>query len=233
MRHEEIERQRPEPPPGLDTPPTDRIPSQTGGPPGPALPEPGPGSPVERPMGRSGPPMATPPPAVAPGPGPADPRHEDWDDGESVMGAGAPDRDATDRHATDRHAPDPATTDPETGTPDRAGGPEVDGEPRADRPATGTAGQETDSGAVLFGDEDVERFRTRWRELQADFVDDPQQAVRGADGLVGEVMSALNEIFARHKSELEGQWQGGGETEQLRVALRRYRSFLDQLLTST
>ena len=97
-----------------------------------------------------------------------------------------------------------------------------------------SAGSDEDTGAVLFGGDDVERFRGRWRELQADFVDDPTQAVQGADELVGEVMRTLTEIFNQHKQELEGQWQGGGsgETEELRVAMRRYRSFLDQLLNA-
>lgn len=93
--------------------------------------------------------------------------------------------------------------------------------------------EDDDSGAVLFGAEDAQRFRARWRELQADFVDDPKQAVQGADDLVGEVMRALTEIVADHKRQLEGEWRdGAGETEELRVALRRYRAFLDQLLTT-
>ncbi|WP_083661649.1 hypothetical protein [Actinophytocola xanthii] len=92
---------------------------------------------------------------------------------------------------------------------------------------------EDDSGAELFGAADVQRFRARWRELQADFVDDPKQAVQGADDLVGEVMRALTEIVADHKRQLEGEWrEGAGETEELRVALRRYRAFLDQLLAT-
>jgi hypothetical protein len=116
-------------------------------------------------------------------------------------------------------------------------------------PATGPAGLDTtpdttpgtapdkaeDTGAVLFGGDEVERFRDRWRELQADFVDDPMQAVQGADQLIDEVMRTLTDIFAQHKQELESEWQGGGtagETEELRVALRRYRSFFDQLLNA-
>jgi len=97
-----------------------------------------------------------------------------------------------------------------------------------------TSATDEDTGAVLFGDDQVDKFRNRWRELQADFVDDPMRAVRGADELVDEVMRTLSEIFAEHKTELRGQWQGDGpgETEELRVALRRYRSFFDQLLNA-
>ncbi len=98
--------------------------------------------------------------------------------------------------------------------------------------ATPQARNGEDTGAVLFGGAEVEQFRARWRELQADFVDDPMKAVQGADQLVDELTRALAEIFAEHKRDLEQQWQGGGsgETEELRVALRRYRSFFDQLL---
>lgn len=90
----------------------------------------------------------------------------------------------------------------------------------------------TDDAEVLLGTDDAEKFRLRWRELQADFVDDPKHAVEGADHLVDEVMRTLSEIFADHKRDLEGQLRGGGETEELRVALRRYRSFFEQLLNA-
>jgi hypothetical protein len=88
-----------------------------------------------------------------------------------------------------------------------------------------------DSGAVLFGGEEVERFRAQWRDLQAGFVDNPKEAVQGADRLVEDVLRSLTDVFNAHKQELETQWQGG-ETEELRVALRRYRSFFDQLLNT-
>jgi hypothetical protein len=96
------------------------------------------------------------------------------------------------------------------------------------------SGDPGDAGAVLFGGATNERFREQWRDLQAEFVDDPMNAVQGADRLVDDVLRALSETFAAHKHELEAQWQGGGtgETEELRVAMRRYRSFLDQLLNA-
>jgi hypothetical protein len=119
--------------------------------------------------------------------------------------------------------------------PNQATGPEPVPQPVPETghetgPGTGPANG--DAGAMLFGGVEVERFRGQWRELQADFVDDPMKAVQGADRLVEEVMRTLSETFAAHKHDLEGQWQHGGtgETEDLRVAMRSYRSFLDQLL---
>jgi hypothetical protein len=88
--------------------------------------------------------------------------------------------------------------------------------------------------AQLFKGDQVQEFRTRWLQLQTAFVDEPRQAVQQADELVAEVMQTLAATFAEHKRELEGQWrrEGRAETEELRLALRRYRSFFDQLLHS-
>ncbi|WP_329044835.1 hypothetical protein OG738_26270 [Amycolatopsis sp. NBC_01488] len=83
----------------------------------------------------------------------------------------------------------------------------------------------------LIDEEKITGFRDRWQNVQTGFVDDPKQAVHDADELVAAVISALATTFAEHKSELEGQWrQGEPATEELRIALRRYRSFFDQLL---
>ena len=83
----------------------------------------------------------------------------------------------------------------------------------------------------LIDEEKVTGFRDRWQSVQTGFVDDPKQAVRQADELVAAVISALATTFAEHKSELEAQWrQGEPATEELRIALRRYRAFFDQLL---
>ncbi|MGW3997166.1 hypothetical protein [Amycolatopsis sp. NPDC004772] len=84
---------------------------------------------------------------------------------------------------------------------------------------------------ALIDEEKVTGFRDRWQNVQTGFVDDPKQAVQQADELVAAVISALATTFAEHKSELEAQWQQGEPaTEELRIALRRYRSFFDQLL---
>jgi len=101
-------------------------------------------------------------------------------------------------------------------------------------PNQGSPRQTEDTPFELFGGEEVERFRIEWREIQARFVDDPRDAVQGADHLVAEVMQSLASTFSDHKHELEGQWQHGSEaeTEDLRQALRRYRTFFNQLLNA-
>jgi inorganic triphosphatase YgiF len=73
----------------------------------------------------------------------------------------------------------------------------------------------------------------RWTSIQASFVDEPREAVRQADTLVAEAIQRLAETFAREKANLEEQWGRGDDisTEDLRQALRRYRSFFDRLLS--
>jgi len=84
----------------------------------------------------------------------------------------------------------------------------------------------------LLASQDVERFRVQWKDIQTRFVDDPREAVHDADQLVAEVMRSLATMFTDHKHDLEGRWQEGNgvDTEQLRQALRHYRSFFDHLL---
>jgi hypothetical protein len=86
---------------------------------------------------------------------------------------------------------------------------------------------------VLFDEAEATRFQERWREVQSQFVDDPKQAVQDADVLVAELMQTLASAFSERKRLLEQQWREGSdtETEDLRLTLRGYRSFLDQLLT--
>ena len=78
----------------------------------------------------------------------------------------------------------------------------------------------------------MEEFRERWDEIQAGFVDDPRNSVQKAHGLVSSLVKELNDVFSRERSGLESQWNRGEEadTENLRVALRRYRAFLNRLL---
>lgn len=85
----------------------------------------------------------------------------------------------------------------------------------------------------LFPSGEAEGFRSRWSETQTGFVDDPRHAVEQADGLVAEVMKRLAETFADERTKLEQQWDRGDQvdTESLRVALQRYRSFFDRLLS--
>jgi hypothetical protein len=86
----------------------------------------------------------------------------------------------------------------------------------------------------LFSDSDRTELRTRWSNVQTGFVDEPRKAVEEADNLVASVMKRLAEGFATERTNLEKQWDSGDNvsTEDLRVALQRYRSFFDRLLNA-
>lgn len=85
---------------------------------------------------------------------------------------------------------------------------------------------------MLFRTEETGQFRTRWTEVQGAFVDSPRSAVERADSLVAETMKRLAEMFSEERAKLEAQWDRGDNvtTEDLRVALQRYRAFFDRLL---
>jgi hypothetical protein len=85
----------------------------------------------------------------------------------------------------------------------------------------------------LFSESEMGDFRSQWSKVQTGFVDEPRRTVEDADKLVAAVMQRLAEGFANERSGLEKQWDSGDNvsTEDLRVALQRYRSFFDRLLT--
>jgi hypothetical protein len=82
--------------------------------------------------------------------------------------------------------------------------------------------------------EQADSYRSRWEGVQTGFVDEPRQAVEHADQLVAEVIQRVAEVFAEERGKLESQWSRGDQvdTEQLRVALTRYRSFFERLLAA-
>lgn len=85
----------------------------------------------------------------------------------------------------------------------------------------------------LFAADQAESYRKRWTAIQSSFVDDPSAAVRAGDELVAQVMSELANSFAEQRRRFESQLgnSGSGNTEDLRVAFRSYRSFFDRLLS--
>jgi hypothetical protein len=91
---------------------------------------------------------------------------------------------------------------------------------------------QNDRPGQLFPDNELNDFRARWDKAQIGFVDEPRAAVEQADSLVATVVKRIAEQFAAERAELEHQWDRGDNvsTEDLRQALRRYRSFFDRLL---
>jgi hypothetical protein len=87
--------------------------------------------------------------------------------------------------------------------------------------------------APLFPEEELNGYRARWSGIQTGFVDEPRKAVEEADSLVAELMKRLAEVFAEERGQLEAHWEKSDRlsTEDLRLAMRRYRSFFERLLS--
>ncbi|BBX66624.1 hypothetical protein [Mycolicibacterium psychrotolerans] len=131
---------------------------------------------------------------------------------------------------TGTHGAGPSTTpmDPQ------AAGLAQQHEQRADMQQHGQrTDHETDADGRLFADDELAGLRARWDAVQAGFVDDPKDCVQKADGLVADLVQQLTTGFGQARSRLEEQWGRGEQasTEDLRVALKRYRSFFERLLS--
>jgi hypothetical protein len=98
---------------------------------------------------------------------------------------------------------------------------------------TATAPAIDEHAALLFWAEEAKDFRAQWDAIQVGSVDQPRQVVQQTDSLVAAAMKRLAEMFAAERAKLEGQWDRGDNvsTENLRLALRRYRSFFGRLLS--
>ena len=134
---------------------------------------------------------------------------------------------------SERPAP-PPTTPSETLTTEQlasaASKPETTAEPRSFDPAR-TNGSEPH--APIFPEAEADELRRAWSGIQAGFVDEPRRATEDADHLVASAIKRLAEMFAQERSSLEAQWSRGDEvsTEDLRLALQRYRAFFGRLLS--
>jgi hypothetical protein len=136
--------------------------------------------------------------------------------------AGAPSAEPAGDTTESQPASDRAPSDPQASAP--RGAPE---------PVHGAA-QDIDEAGSLLPDGEETDFQRRWEDIQTRFVDDPRQAVEDADALVAGVMQRIAEGFAQARDGLEGQWSRGEDvgTEELRVALQRYRAFFRRLLSA-
>jgi hypothetical protein len=160
----------------------------------------------------------------------------------AVGGADAPTADAPTAEApapSTGEAPAPSTGDTKrlsTAEIARSGQPESTGRIAAPADAatpSDQTGGDRSTPEPLFDETRAGELRARWDAVQTSFVDEPRNAVERAGALVAEVMQQLASTFAAERQSLERQWTQGDDvsTEDLRVALRRYRSFFGRLLS--
>ncbi len=100
--------------------------------------------------------------------------------------------------------------------------------------ATDDTGANREPSTQLLEGDELHGVIERWREIQAQFVDEPRAAVREADALVADLMRRLARMFAGEREQLESRLASGdsASTEDLRQGLQRYRSFFERLLAA-
>ena len=105
--------------------------------------------------------------------------------------------------------------------------------PRGGQDGGSRDGSEDASAQRLFAEDEMAELRRSWDGIQVGFVDEPRRSVEDADHLVASTMKRLAEIFAQERQRLESQWDRGDDvsTEDLRIALQRYRAFFTRLLS--
>ena len=120
-----------------------------------------------------------------------------------------------------------------------AGATNADGLPEAQSQRPGHAvsddvGEPTNRHNQLLEADEQQSVIARWKEIQAQFVDEPRSAVQDADALVADLMQRLARTFAGERAQLESRWASGQDvsTEDLRQGLRRYRTFFERLLAA-
>jgi hypothetical protein len=102
-----------------------------------------------------------------------------------------------------------------------------------------------------LGPGEQSRFAAAWRQVQAKFVDDPREAARSADRLLGEVMNArgypeedfqqrLEDLSVDHGDAVQNyrvardivakHRRGDAGTEDMRQAMIHYRTLFEDLM---
>jgi len=139
-----------------------------------------------------------------------EPTHRWADDGGVLTEAGQPAPESVEPESVEPESMEPESMEPEM--PMAATANPVVGEP-------------------LLSDEAEQAFLSRWAEIQSGFVEDPAESVHDADRLLDEMAAALLSSFQARRTDLAVDWQQGSPgTEQLRLALRRYRDFVGVIL---
>ena len=139
-----------------------------------------------------------------------EPTHRWADDGGVLTEAGQPAPESVEPESVEPESMEPESMEPEM--PMAATANPVVGEP-------------------LLSDEAEQAFLSRWAEIQSGFVEDPAESVHDADRLLDEMAAALLSSFQARRTDLAVDWQQGSPgTEQLRLALRRYRYFVGVIL---
>jgi hypothetical protein len=114
---------------------------------------------------------------------------------------------------------------------ERTGETQAGQKPAAQQTTQQTAQPHDESRERLVPEDHAASYGSRWDAVKGTFVDEPREAVAQADALVGELLDELETLFREQRRNIEqGLDADETSTEDLRTALRRYRSFFERLL---
>jgi hypothetical protein len=85
--------------------------------------------------------------------------------------------------------------------------------------------------AAFWNEESTADLRRRWQELQLRFIDDPSAAADEAQALVSEAVDSVTASLRAQLTAVDGHRGDQVDTEQLRIAVHRYRDLLDRVLS--
>jgi hypothetical protein len=85
----------------------------------------------------------------------------------------------------------------------------------------------------LLPKSEVDQFQSRWQSIQAGFVDEPRKTLEEADKFCASVTERISHLYSDERGKMEGTWRRGDHvsTEDLRMALQRYRAFFSRLMS--
>ena len=131
-----------------------------------------------------------------------------------------------DEAAEAREEPAEARDEAAEGTPAPVAEPPAES-PVAEAPTAATP--DDAAPASLLGSLNAGEIRGRFLDIQAGFIDEPRQAVEEAGRFVDDLLRQLAETLQQQRGQLTGATDEAS-TEDLRLALRAYRQFVDRLL---
>ncbi|MBS2533640.1 hypothetical protein KGQ20_12750 [Catenulispora sp. NF23] len=160
---------------------------------------------------------------------PTEPTHRWADDGGVLTEERSPEPDSVEQESVEQESAEQESAEQESAEPESA---ELEpAEPQTSMETSSKATSDPVVSGPLLSDEAEQAFLSRWAEIQVGFVEDPPQSVRDADQLIDEIAAALLEAFQARRTDLAADWQDGSPgTEELRLALRRYRAFVGVIL---
>jgi DNA replicative helicase MCM subunit Mcm2 (Cdc46/Mcm family) len=72
-------------------------------------------------------------------------------------------------------------------------------------------------------------IRQRFEELQSEFIERPQDAVKKAERLMEEAIDRMAKAMREQMSSIHRDIEGNHDTERLRLAMRHYRMLIDSI----